>query len=238
MRSRRALLCRKLVHAALTSLLLLPFVIDVRQYGLSPLSYYVISFVIALMIYIVSLRRLYVVRLLVDGMHCVRSYLMMRIEKIGLSAAPLLTALIALDKLILRTAEFIDGLRKDYERDYGFISIVAGAASVLLAYLLTGLYVFYGVLALLVYDSLSSIFGSLLGRTCLPRSRATLEGSLLASATFFAALMLMGAPIVHSLVVSICTAILEAYSVEDNLVIPVSVSAIALALHLPIPVCT
>ncbi|WP_243678406.1 hypothetical protein [Vulcanisaeta distributa] len=132
--------------------------------------------------------------------------------------------------------ELLESVERDYERRGGYLGILMGAiGGVLISQLLTGNYVIYGIISVIVYDTMSAIGGVLLGRVRLPPfSNATMEGTLVGMASLAIVLFLFTNQLISSLAVTVVAALAEAYGMEDNLAIPVTTSLIAMALRLPV----
>ncbi|WP_054849772.1 hypothetical protein [Vulcanisaeta sp. JCM 14467] len=99
---------------------------------------------------------------------------------------------------------------------------------------MTGNYVIYGIISVIVYDTMSAIGGVLLGRVKLPFSNATMEGMLVGMASLAIVLFLFTNQLIGTFAITVVAALAEAYGFEDNLAIPVTTSLMAMALRLPV----
>ncbi len=124
-------------------------------------------------------------------------------------------------------------VERDYERRAGWLGALSGLIGVSSTYFLFGLLAFYGILALILTDGVSSIVGILLGRTRIPLSDGTVEGTLAGFISYYAVLAyLTGAPQL-ALIIATASSIAELYGGEDNISVPVVSTLIAFLLGAP-----
>jgi len=115
-------------------------------------------------------------------------------------------------------------VERDYEKRGGYIGLTYGILGVTLSYFLFEDYAFYGVVSLATTDAVATLVGGLAGVHKLPLTSKTFEGSIAGFITFFTVLLSIGASPLRSLILSIAAAAVEAYTVEDNLLLPIIVS--------------
>lgn len=118
-------------------------------------------------------------------------------------------------------------LERDYEKRGGYVGLTYGVLGVTLSYFLFNDYVLYGVISLATIDSVATLMGGLKGTHRLPFTSKTVEGSISGSLAFLTALILIGVSPLDSLILSAVAMVVEAYAVEDNLLLPLFVSFLA-----------
>ncbi len=118
-------------------------------------------------------------------------------------------------------------VERDYEKRGGYIGLTYGILGVTLSYFLFKDYAFYGIISLATTDAVATLVGELTGTHKLPLTNKTVEGSISGFATFFTVLILIGVSPLSSLILSTVAAIVEAYTVEDNLLLPIIVSLLS-----------
>ncbi|MEM1645949.1 MAG: hypothetical protein QXL96_08825 [Ignisphaera sp.] len=131
--------------------------------------------------------------------------------------------------------EFISMVERDYELKYGYICITFGLLSVTMSYVLFGDRVVYGVLALAVVDTVSSI------TTMYTRGRRKVikhsDVSITIAFTIFTAIVyLFTWDILKSVIISTVATITELVSPEDNLTLPITTSLTAYVINAKVPV--
>lgn len=118
---------------------------------------------------------------------------------------------------------FIDTIKRDYEKRYGYVSITFALLSVFLSYVLwwgynhTGVYI--GILALAIVDGLTSLV-SVVDRKSRRIFKHTLLAYVVASSVFSLLIYSITLKPLLSIVVSIATVVIEMLSPEDNLTLP------------------
>jgi len=130
--------------------------------------------------------------------------------------------------------EFISTVERDYELRYGYICITFGVLSVTMSYVLFGFSTIYGILALAVVDSVSSI------ATMYTKGRRKIvkhsDVSVVTTFTFFTFLSyLVSQDILKAVVISAVAVAVELVSPEDNLTLPISTSLTAYVLSAKVP---
>lgn len=132
----------------------------------------------------------------------------------------------ALDRAEEGFFSLIETLERDYEKRYGYVAAICAVASVLASYVLFGAAATVrGVVALAVVDPAASLL-----TLYLPRGRKLLKHyafSPLAAAILLAlTLVAIGDEPPRALALSIAAALIELVSPEDNLTLPLGVSAL------------
>ncbi|GAB6946404.1 phosphatidate cytidylyltransferase [Vulcanisaeta sp. JCM 16161] len=231
----KAMALRKLIHVVLSVFLIIPFIINLNAYGISTTLYFTLIALGVSVIYVIQVKRPIITIVLLDALTSARRSILQQITKspIG-SAIPIDTLDDGLMRLEKTVKELLESVERDYERRGGYLGILMGAIGVLISQLLTGNYVIYGIISVIVYDTMSAIGGVLLGRVRLPFSNATMEGALVGMASLAIVLSLLTNQVIGSLAITVVAALAEAYGMEDNLAIPVTTSLMAMALRLPI----
>ncbi|BDR91354.1 phosphatidate cytidylyltransferase [Vulcanisaeta souniana JCM 11219] len=226
---------RKLIHVVLSVFLIIPFIMNLGIYGISTTLYFTLITLIVSVIYVIQVKRPIITIMLLDALTSARRSILQQITKSPISSAiPLDTLDDSLMKLEKTVKELLDSVERDYERRGGYLGILMGAIGVLISQLLTGNYVIYGIISVIIYDTMSALGGTLLGRVKLPFSNATMEGALVGMASLAIVLFILTNQLIGPLAITVVAALAEAYGMEDNLAIPVTTSLIALVLKLPI----
>ncbi len=227
---------RKLIHVVLSVFLIIPFIMNLGIYGISTTLYFTLITLIVSVIYVIQVKRPIITIMLLDALTSARRSILQQITKSPISSAiPLDTLDDSLMKLEKTVKELLDSVERDYERRGGYLGILMGGAiGVLISQLLTGNYVIYGIISVIIYDTMSALGGTLLGRVKLPFSNATMEGALVGMASLAIVLFILTNQLIGPLAITVVAALAEAYGMEDNLAIPVTTSLIALVLKLPI----
>ncbi len=230
----RAMALRKLIHVTLSIFLVIPFIVNLRAYGLSTTQYFTLIVLGVSVIYVIQVKRPIITVVLLDALTSARRAILQQVIKSPIASAIPIDALddslIRLEKTV---KELLESVERDYERRGGYLGILMGAIGVLISQLLTGNYVAYGIVSVIVYDTMSAIGGVLLGRVKLPFSNATMEGALVGMASLAIVLFLLTNQLIGSFAITVVAALAEAYGMEDNLTIPVATSLMAMVLRLP-----
>jgi dolichol kinase len=226
---------RKLIHVVLSVFLIIPFIVNLGVYGISMTLYFALIALGVSVIYVIQVKRPIITVILLDALTSARRSILQQVIKspIG-SAIPIDTLDDGLMRLEKTVKELLESVERDYERRGGYLGILMGAIGVLISLLLTNNYVIYGIISVIVYDTMSALGGVLLGRVKLPFSNATMEGALVGMASLVTVLFLLTNQLIGSLTITVVAALSEAYGMEDNLAIPVTTSLIAMVLKLPI----
>jgi len=231
----KAMALRKLIHVVLSVFLIIPFIVNLGVYGISMTLYFALIALGVSVIYVIQVKRPIITVILLDALTSARRSILQQVIKspIG-SAIPIDTLDDGLMRLEKTVKELLESVERDYERRGGYLGILMGAIGVLISLLLTNNYVIYGIISVIVYDTMSALGGVLLGRVKLPFSNATMEGTLVGMASLVTVLFLLTNQLIGSLTITVVAALSEAYGMEDNLAIPVTTSLIAMVLKLPI----
>lgn len=225
---------RKVVHVLLSTVLLLPYLVDLSKYGLTPLLYYSLAATGASLVYAAQIRRPMLTQALLDALLNARQVFFQQLEKYPRNVKEQVDALNeGLNKLEVSIREFVNSVERDYERRGGYLGMLMGAIGVLLADILAGNYVVYGVLSVMVYDTMSAVGGVALGRVRIPFTNSTLEGTLVGMACLALLLFLLTGALGSALFIPATAAVTEMIGIEDNLSIPLTTSIVAMALRLP-----
>lgn len=131
-----------------------------------------------------------------------------------------------------RFLEFISMVERDYELRYGYICITFGLLSVTMSYVLFGPWAVYGILALAVVDSVSSI-----ATLYTQNRRKLLKHSDISIAITFAVFTLMLVPVAadpwKAIAIASAAVVTELASPEDNLTLPIITTAASYLLQAP-----
>jgi dolichol kinase len=231
----KAVALRKLIHVVLSVFLIIPFIIDLSNYGLTNTLYFTVIALGASIIYAVQVKRPIITLVIIDAITSVRKSILQQLSKSPIGSVIFLETvedgLIRLEKTF---KDLLETVERDYERRSGYLGILMGAIGVLLSQLLVGNYVIYGIMSLIIYDTMSALGGVLMGRVKLPFSNATMEGALIGMASLALVLYLITGRLIGTLAITVTAALAEAYGIEDNLAIPITTSLIAAALGMPI----
>ncbi|MGC9152414.1 MAG: phosphatidate cytidylyltransferase [Vulcanisaeta sp.] len=226
---------RKLIHVVLSVFLIIPFIININAYGLSTTLYFTIITLGVSVIYIIQVKRPIITLVLLDALTSARRSVLQQLTKSPISSAiPIEVLDDGLMRLEKTVKDLLESVERDYERRGGYLGILMGAIGVLVSQLLTGNYVIYGIISIIVYDTMSALGGTLIGRVKLPFSSATIEGMLVGMTALAIILYIFTNKLIGSLAVTVVAALAEAYGMEDNLAIPVTTSLIAMVLRLPL----
>ncbi|WP_069808015.1 phosphatidate cytidylyltransferase [Vulcanisaeta thermophila] len=231
----KAIALRKLIHVVLSVFLIIPYIANLSLIGLTTQLYFTILMVSVAFIYVIQVKRPIITAMIMDVLVSARRTILQQIMK---TSPNLMSSFEALDEGLLRLErtmrELLDVVERDYERRGGYLGILMGIVGVLASNLIAGDYVFYGIISLIVYDTMSALGGTLLGRVNLPFSNATMEGMLVGMASLFIILFPLTGNLISSLAITVAAALAEAYGIEDNLTIPIVTSLMALVLKTPI----
>jgi len=230
-----SLILRKIIHLMLVTLLFLPFVVDIRIFGLTTLTYYSILLLVSAFINSIQVKKPPLVKIVLEHIEETRNKFFAKISSIESKSEINAFIVSFLSEIEHTLIPQINAAIRDYERLGGYIGITFGAIGVLVSNILFKNYVFYGALALAVVDTVTALVGKFLGKTRIPGTNATLEGSLAGLVAFFVTLSLIKVNAIAALIISTLTVIAEAYGVEDNLAIPLTASFTAYLLKAPIP---
>jgi len=161
------------------------------------------------------------------------------LEALKSISPPMMTKNIdSIDSLLTRLEETfeeqISRMERSYERVGGYIGVTHGILGVLIAEVLFKEKAFYGVLALLIIDTVSAVISVVTGfKRRLPFSSTTVDGLIASSATFFVvSVVLLGVEATKAGLAALFLAMVEAYAPEDNLLLPPAGGFLALVLDM------
>ncbi len=142
-----------------------------------------------------------------------------------------------LDKIFDRAEDrmlnLIREVERDYEKRFGYVAVTFAVASTAFSYILFGTYVMWGILALAIVDGVSAIVTSIVPK---PRiAKHSIPSMLATYATFLTLATAVSHDLSKSAVLSLVALVTEMLSPEDNLTLPLIVSAAALLLSMPAP---
>ncbi len=220
---------RKILHIALTLLLLIPLSSYYRELFsgvgnlIDPtlLTYSTLLFASAL-INSIQIRMPYI-RLHILNMF--RDYRKKVIDYVteSLVNTPLNEFLKELNKIFSRYEEsldsFIESVERDYEKRYGYVSVTFALLSIFLSYVTCGYDAYVGILALAFVDSITSIVTLLDGKSR-KVFKHTVKAYLIAFSIFASILFFLVKNIIIALIVSATSILVEMFSPEDNLTLP------------------
>jgi len=225
-------LIRKGLHFLLSLILLLPFVLSRFEIVFNAAVFYSVLSIVALTLNAIQIKR----PLLRSE---VKSFMRERREKffndirnyIPLKSRVTSQVVDRIEEKIRGIEDLIDYqlsiVERDYEKRGGYIGLTYGILGVTLSYFLFKDYAFYGVVSLATTDAVATLVGGLTGTHRLPFTSKTFEGSLSGFVAFFTFLILTGVSPLASLLLSTMAAMVEAYTVEDNLLLPIAVSLLS-----------
>lgn len=221
-RGLRSVALRKALHIALCGLLLVPFTNQGRVLGIDPLTYYAALALIAATLNSYQVKR---------GLKLSKVTPRLLIKRFMASSPQfpeLSNMMLKLERLV---EEILEEVEREYERKSGYVGVTFGAVGVLASYALFRDHALMGILALAVVDPAAALVGSRWGRIRVGEGGRSLEGSVAGALVFLALLVLLGQDPASALILAAVASLSEAISVEDNLVIPVAVSATSYVLN-------
>lgn len=242
-------LLRKIVHLVFSLLLLVPFTQTYRGFFIGLLSEGVDPTLITLTILLFSVAIINSIQIRIPNLRerflrsstDVRRKIAEGIEAIAkgkLYAEAVEGFMKFLTRYEEKFLEFISIIERDYELRYGYICITFALLSITMSYVLFDFRVIYGILALAVVDSVSSIITTF--TSWKTHKRLRLKHSYISIAITFSIftfiLYTISRDLPKSVVVSVIAIITELLSPEDNLTLPIATSFIAHALEMPIPI--
>lgn len=231
----RGLLYRKAMHVTLSIPLIVPLVLYFDN--LETEVYFTVLLIGVSLLYIYQVKKPPISIVVKDALENARANVRDSIIKLAdvLNLKNLRELAYSMDKLEEAITDFINSVERDYERRWGYLGILMGVVGVYASYMVLGGYAYYGVLALIFYDTASGLLGTLLGRVKVPFSTVTIEGILLGSLVYSLVVgSLVGLYALPALyLIGLAMGIAEAYSGEDNLTIPIVASILAYYLKLP-----
>ena len=232
---REGEILRKIVHTLLVLALLLPYIFPeiTAILGLSKVHIYMLVATVFAAVNSFQIKKPLLARRILSEIRALRQVLINDIldQKI-VRKVPLMERFTQLaktteervrtfeDKLI----EYIESMERDYEKRSGYIGATFGAVAIAFSQLFFGDATFYGILSLLVYDSLTAIATTALNGAAIPYSSTSIKGALLGFTSFLICLLALGVGAYKALILAVVALVSEAYFVEDNLALPISVS--------------
>lgn len=220
---------RKGLHLSLSLILLIPFVLSHFKAELNAEIFYSVISILALTLNAIRIKR----PLLRSE---VKIFMRERREKffsdirsfIPLKSEVTSQVLNKIEEKIRGVEDLIDNqlsaVERDYERIGGYVGLTYGVLGVTISYFLFKDYALYGIISLATMDFIATIIGELTGTHRIPFTDKTVEGSISGFVMFFTVLILMGISPSNSLLLSTVAMVVEAYSIEDNLLLPIFVS--------------
>ncbi len=118
-------------------------------------------------------------------------------------------------------------VERDYERRAGWLGTLSGLIGVSSTYFLFGPLAVYGIIALILTDGFSSIVGISIGKTRLPMSNGTVEGTLAGFLSYLTALTYLTGDLYLSVIIAASSSMAELYGGEDNIAVPVVSTLVA-----------
>jgi len=232
----KLVLKRKLFHMLFVSLMLVPFLIELKigEYMISYVQYFsiLLGFAVAVNVTLVRMPEI--------RDEIIRQSRLFRKQFTEIIAAFKPTRGMAeliekFDESLTRFEDMlvreISLLERDYEKRGGYIGMVAGAASTLIVASFLPEFLLPSILTLFTIDVVSAIVGAVFGRLFLPYSTSTLEGCIFGAIAFLpVALNYMG--MWNAVFISFTLAFVEAYSIEDNFFLPISCALLMYAVSL------
>uniref|UniRef100_A0A7J3JPQ9 Phosphatidate cytidylyltransferase n=1 Tax=Ignisphaera aggregans TaxID=334771 RepID=A0A7J3JPQ9_9CREN len=139
----------------------------------------------------------------------------------------------AFDKHEEKFTEFITSVEREYERKYGYIGMTFGIVSITLAYTLFGsLPTLYGILALVVVDPITAIVTLLTVERFKKISKHTIPSIIAAFTAYTITCFLIDNNITTAISISLIAVLIELFSPEDNLTLPLIVAVFSHIFHL------
>lgn len=226
---------RKGLHFFLSLILLLPFVLNHFKIDFDATVFYSVLSIAALTVNAIQIKRPLLRSEVKSFMrerrekffNDIRNYIPLRSRVTGQIVDRVEEKIRGIEDLIDNQLSTVE---RDYEKRGGYIGLTYGILGVTLSYFLFKDYAFYGVVSLATTDAVATLVGGLTGTHKLPLTSKTFEGSISGFATFFIVLILTGVPPLGSLLLSIVATMVEAYTVEDNLLLPIAVSFLSYSL--------
>jgi dolichol kinase len=223
---------RKSLHIILSLILLLPFILSYSRIVFDKALFYSVLSILALTFNAIQIKRPLlrseVKRFMRENREKffadIKNFIPVRGQVTG-------HVLDKIEEKIRGVEDLIDyqlsTVERDYEKRGGYVGLTYGILGVTLSYFLFNDYAFYGVISLATTDAVATIVGGLTGTHRLPFTDKTVEGSVSGFLVFLTALILIGTSPLDSLILSIVAMIVEAYAIEDNLLLPIFVSFLA-----------
>jgi len=226
---------RKVIHVSLSALLLVPYLVALNQYGLTPTLYYALLATTASVLYAAQVKKPILTQAMIDAVVNARQVFLLQSEKYPKNVKDQIDALSdSLNKFERNVRDFLEYLERDYEKRGGYLGILMGSLGVLLAQVFSGNYVIYGILSVMIYDTMSAVGGVTLGRLKIPLTNSTVEGSLIGMLSLSVVLFALTRDLSLAFTIPLTAAITETIGIEDNFTIPLTTSVLAMALKFPL----
>jgi len=217
-------LYRKLVHLALSFLLLYPFFFPLPSF-LNVYIYYSLGLLAAALLNSIVVKRFKLESELEDFSRELHRFIDSFGERVR-------TPFTVLEEAIDEFHSFIEKqlslLERDYEKREGYVGLLYGMIGAVASLLIDPCHTFYGVVALAAVDAVASISSLLLWR-----KGKTLGGEVIALLVYLSLLLLCGGGAMQAVATSVIVTVTEFISPEDNLTVPVVATVITAALGLP-----
>ena len=226
---------RKLIHIVFSIPLIVPLLANLNNTYTE--AYFTVLLVGASLLYIYQVKKPIISEVLKskinDARDALRSHIAKAAEAMNIPNADSLIE--SMDKFEEALRDFIRSVERDYERRWGYLGVLMGMVGVYVSYIAFNTYAYYGVLALIFYDTVSALVGYSIGRVKLPYSSVTFEGALAGALAFSASSSLMAGlnNMPYLYLVGLALGLAEAYSGEDNLTIPIVASGLTYLMHMP-----
>ncbi|MEZ0346007.1 MAG: hypothetical protein ABWK01_05620 [Infirmifilum sp.] len=215
---------RKVIHLALTALLVLPYFVTLPS-PLNIYNYYSLGLLAASVINSFVVKRF---KLELE-LNTLKGELHRFADSLGEKARmPLSIIEDAIEEFHSFIEKQLSLLERDYEKREGYVGLLYGMIGATSSLLLDPLHAFYGVTALAVVDVTASLSSLILWK----RGKS-LGGEIIAFGTYTLFLGLMGVPLPQGMTSALLVTLTEYFSPEDNLTVPVVATVVSSLLGLP-----
>ncbi|MDW8003396.1 MAG: hypothetical protein RMI04_01090 [Thermofilaceae archaeon] len=230
--SARRELLRKLIHVGLSLALFIPTLSyygelarNIGFWGDATLATYSFFLVSVLFISTLRVRRPELKDSILRISRDARRAVLQHVKNVGPFHELVMGIEHTLDKAEQGFFTLVETVERDYEKRYGYVAAICAVASVLASYVFFGpVSTQRGIMALAIVDPLASVL-----TLYLPRKRTLVKHNVLsppiAAAAYAVCLLAAGEKPDRALVLCIVSATLELVSPEDNLTLPLGVSA-------------
>ncbi|MEM2087589.1 MAG: hypothetical protein QXF52_02805 [Thermoproteota archaeon] len=220
---------RKSIHVLLSLILLIPFILSYFKIVFDKAVFYSVLSLLTLTLNAIQIKRPLLRNEVKKFMQESREKFFVDIKNfIPVRSQVTSNVLDKIEEKIRGVEDLIDyqlsTVERDYEKRGGYIGLTYGVLGVTISYFLFNDYAFYGVISLATIDSVSTLIGGLAGAHRLPFIDKTFEGSISGCIAFLTVLILIGVSPLNSLILSTLATVVEAYAIEDNLLLPIAVS--------------
>ncbi|MEM1545501.1 MAG: hypothetical protein QXY40_11095 [Candidatus Methanomethylicia archaeon] len=232
---------RKLIHVLLSVILISPYILGEKFQAMVYINASMLYSILSITVLTLNVLQLKKPLLRTDikkAMRTGRKALFDEILRIIPLGKPILQILDDVDDVIRRIEDLIDvqlsRIERRYEKIGGYIGLTYGVLGTTISYFLFGDHVFYGILALMTVDSMSTVIGKKYGKHLIPFMNRSIEGSIAGFIVYYIILIVLGVDLLASFITSLIATLTEVCSIEDNLFIPLIVALTAQILGLPI----